>query len=577
MVRTSPGVRRPRTARLARVSLEPLEPRLVLDSGVPAGLSLGQANWFYRNTFANPAEVASQWNGDVDTGNAGTLGADYLNAIVARINAYRWMAGLPGGVTANIAAQNFNAQQAALMMSANNQLSHTPPSSWVDYTTAGADGASHSNLALGASGTDAIDLYMVDTGSNNTAVGHRRWLLYPPTQTMGVGDIPVSFSFFDPNGPYPANAVYVIQPQAAPSPSVTTVAWPPAGFVPAPLMPARWSLQTTLNADFSHATVSVTQNGVPQQVEILSTAGGFGGQAIVWDMPNAPAPAAGQQVVYAVLVTNVLVNGQPQSFSYTTTSFDPSTTSALEPVPAEVEFVQPTAGTSAGSATILVARNMDASQAVTVAYATADGSGHAGSDYVASSGTVTFAPGQFYAQIRVPLLPDAANHQGRTFSVSLFSPNGATIGSVGTAQVSIGSPSSALPIDPGPSGTSTAIVGATVQPRGAAGSGVTVFVNGPLDASTARNPANYALKNAGRDGVIGTADDVRLAVKSVLYNSATGRITLTFRGRLAPRATAQLTVSGLVDANGDPVNGGAYTQVFNPRLPKPRARRRARR
>ena len=36
------------------------------------------------------------------------------------------------------------------------------------------------------------------------------------------------------------------------------------------------------------------------------------------------------QTVYTVNVSNVLIDGVPQSFSYTTTSFDPSTTTALD-------------------------------------------------------------------------------------------------------------------------------------------------------------------------------------------------------------------------------------------------------
>ena len=92
---------------------EPLERRRLLDGGgVPPGMDLAQANWFYQNVFLPPANVAPQWNGNVATGDAGTLGADYLAAIVARVNAYRWMAGLPGGITLD-PTENAEAQQDA--------------------------------------------------------------------------------------------------------------------------------------------------------------------------------------------------------------------------------------------------------------------------------------------------------------------------------------------------------------------------------------------------------------------------------------------------------------------------------
>jgi hypothetical protein len=417
-----------RPARRSRPTLEALESRQVLDGGVPPGMDLGQANWFYHNTFAAPANVAPEWNGNVAMGDAGKLGPDYLAAFVARVNAYRWMVGLPGGVTLD-PTENAEAQQDALMMAANKQSNHNPPPTWFDYTAAGADAAAHSNLYFGVSGVAAIDGYMIDPGNNNTLVGHRRWVLYPPTRTMGVGDIPGQ-----------SNALYVIQSEDPPAPAVTAVCWPPAGFVPAPLMPQRWSLQADWGADFTKATVAVTENGVPQQVEILSNSGlDYGGQAIVWDMPNAPPAQPGQEVVSTVQVDNVMINGQSQSFSYTTTTFDPTTTTAMEPVPAQVQFLQATASASAkaGSVIVEVARSMNADQQVSVDYAASDGTAQAGTDYASTSGVLTFAPGQFYQQISIPLLPGSARDLGGTFSLILSSPSGATLGAIGTAQVTI--------------------------------------------------------------------------------------------------------------------------------------------
>ena len=420
----------PRTSHRCRLNPESLEQRVLLAAGVPPGMNLAQANWFYQNTFAAPANVDPEWNGNVPTGNAGALGEEYLAAIIARVNDYRWMAGLPGGVTLD-PTENVEAQQAALMVAANDELSHYPTPDWLDYSTAGAVGAANSNLDLGVSGVTAIDLYMTDPGSSNTFVGHRRWVLYPPTQTMGVGDIPAE-----------SNALYVVQPQNTPVPSVTAVAWPPAGFVPAPLVPERWSLQAGSDADFSNATVAVTQNGVAQTVEILSdNDDGYGGNAIVWDLPFAPVPLPGLQTVYTVNVGNVLIDGEPQSFSYTTTSFDPNTTTALEPVAAQVGFLQATAQVSAtgGSIDIEVARSMNADQQVSVEYATSNGTAGAGTNYVATSGTLTFAPGQFYSQIVVPILPGSSQSGGGTFSIALYSPSEATIGPVSSVQVSIAS------------------------------------------------------------------------------------------------------------------------------------------
>jgi Calx-beta domain/Cysteine-rich secretory protein family len=486
---------------------EPLERRALLDGSVPPGMDLAQANWFYQNTFAAPASVAPEWNGNVATGEAGSLGAAYLAAIIARVNDYRWMAGLPGGVTLD-PTEDAEAQQAALIMAANVELSHSPSPDWLDYTTAGADAAAHSDLDLGVSGVAAIDVYMTDPGSSNTFVGHRRWVLYPPTQTMGVGDIPAQ-----------SNALYVVQPQATPAPSVTAVAWPPAGFVPAPLMPQRWSLQSDANADFSNATVTVTQNGTPQTVEILSDdADDYGGNAITWDLPFAPAPQPRQQVVDAVSVNNVLINGAPQSFSYTTTSFDPSATTLLEPVPAQVEFLQPTAqvSSSSGSIVIEVARSMNAGQEVSVDYAITSGTARAGTNYVGTSGSLTFAPGQFYSQIVVPILAGNSQSPGGTFSIGLYLPTGASIGPVSAVQVTIvGAPSVYSPPQAGAGGPitepivennpptvlgalevfQTTVVGHTRQSRRSETKlvGFELTFNEQLDGGSATARSNYAV------------------------------------------------------------------------------------
>ena len=64
---------------------------------------------------------------------------------------------------------------------------------------------------------------------------------------------------------------------------------------------------------------------------------------------------------------------------------------------------------------------------VTVDYATADGSGTAGSDYQAAFGTLTFAPGQTSQTIIVPVNGDVLNEADETFFVNLSSPAGAVL------------------------------------------------------------------------------------------------------------------------------------------------------
>ncbi len=78
-------------------------------------------------------------------------------------------------------------------------------------------------------------------------------------------------------------------------------------------------------------------------------------------------------------------------------------------------------------ATFTVSLTAAYSQPVTVAYATADGTAAAGSDYAAASGTLTFSPGQTQQTVTVTIDPEAASAGTKTFTVNLSSPTAATI------------------------------------------------------------------------------------------------------------------------------------------------------
>ena len=78
-----------------------------------------------------------------------------------------------------------------------------------------------------------------------------------------------------------------------------------------------------------------------------------------------------------------------------------------------------------GVAAITVNRNT-ANGVATVHYTTSDGTALAGINYVATSGTLTFSPGQTSQTIPVTLLDDSQLHAAPlTFGVSLSQPTGA--------------------------------------------------------------------------------------------------------------------------------------------------------
>ena len=273
---------------------------------------------FFTQVYLASENVPINWTGNHSTCNAGTTSQAFRDAVLLRINYFRAMAGLPAQVTFS-GEYSRKAQQAALMMSRNGQLSHSPPSSWICYTAEGAEAAGKSNLYLGTYSWGAIDGYIEDPGSGNTAVGHRRWILYPQTQVMGTGDIPST------GGYWAANALWVFDANMwGPRPSTREefVAWPPPGYVPYQVVFPRWSFAYD-EANFSSAMVSMTRNGSGISVSVKPVATGYGENTLVWE-PNAPfGVAPTSDITYTVSVQNVLIGGVGRSFAYNVIVFDP--------------------------------------------------------------------------------------------------------------------------------------------------------------------------------------------------------------------------------------------------------------
>ena len=89
-----------------------------------------------------------------------------------------------------------------------------------------------------------------------------------------------------------------------------------------------------------------------------------------------------------------------------------------------------------GTATFNVTLSHASAIAVTVDYATVDGSATAGNDYTATHGTLTFAPGVTSQQVTVTVLPDPALTSTETFGLKLSNASGASIADAnGTASI----------------------------------------------------------------------------------------------------------------------------------------------
>lgn len=311
---------------VAPVLTGPLRPQRVALLNSAAGLTVDTRDRaavvrLYEAVYEASKGVSLSWNGSVPDCFAGDTSRAYKDATVLRVNYYRAMAGLMGNIVLD-EAWSQKCQQAALVMSAQGQLSHTPTADWACFTAEAAEAAGHANLSLGSTGPEAVDAYVDDPGDANSVVGHRRWILYPALQRVGSGSIPASgdadFSF------PPTDVLWVLDSGLTRPPGPEFVAWPPPGYVPAPVLPhgsGRWSFSIP-GANFSSARVTMQSAGASISLTQEASRSGYGDNTLVWKPVLPKGPQLG--VVYEVTVAGVLTGGATRSYSYTVEVIDPT-------------------------------------------------------------------------------------------------------------------------------------------------------------------------------------------------------------------------------------------------------------
>lgn len=319
------------SAAVARAETTPAAP-VQSEAGSFVSLSTRSGSGSFFHAQYRPGETSAiGWTGSVSTCDPGTTSSAFKRSVLRRINYFRAMAGVPSDVTF-AAWQSSRAQAAALMMSANGALSHSPTSAWTCFSDNGATGAGSSNLALGLMGADAIDAYIADWGANNQSVGHRRWILHPQTEVMGTGDVPGGGGFSAANGIWVFDDT-LYDPR--PATREEYVAWPPPGYVPHVVIFERWSFSVD-GADFSAAQVKMTNNGDPHKVVRLpDVTSAVLGNTLAWEtvVPSGYRQLA-DDVRFRVRITGADVGGETRSFAYTVTAFDPSPFIATSDLPA---------------------------------------------------------------------------------------------------------------------------------------------------------------------------------------------------------------------------------------------------
>ena len=285
--------------------------------GARGGESVGPIDTYDRQAVAEsyPRHVVDNfdltpsWTGSTTACAAGDASPTFDAATLETLNWFRRMAGLPT-VTEDPGASP-SAQRAALMMDAAYALSHSPSSSWPCFTSAGASAAGASNLTLGITGPRGILGQIEDPGAGNDVLGHRRWLLFPRLDEVGIGNTTR------------ASAVSVIGGFGPRAHGQDWIAWPPAGYAPAAVVYDRWSLSFnhSRQADFSNARVSMTENGSPVAVRMLPLVAGYGDTTLGWE-PIGITPERGQDVLYEITVSGVVIDGVSHTHRYDVVAFD---------------------------------------------------------------------------------------------------------------------------------------------------------------------------------------------------------------------------------------------------------------
>jgi hypothetical protein len=183
------------------------------------------------------------------------------------------------------------------------------------------------------------------------------------------------------------------------------------------------------------------------------------------------------------------------------------------------------------TATITVTRAGGAASGVTVNYATSDGSGIAGKDYLATSGTLTFGSSVLSQSFAVKILNDGVVQGDETVGLSLSSPGGgATLGATSTAQLVIASDDSEAQFSTG---------SYTVAEKGG------IATIGVTRSGSAAQPLSVDYATSNGTAIAGTnyvaASGTLTFAAGVLARSFT--VAALDDGSVAPSRTVQLTLS----------------------------------
>lgn len=291
-----------------------------------------------------PTTIPTDWNGgraatysqlpDIANCSTGVMTSVALQDALGSLNTIRALHGLPAATLSS--ADQQSAMEASLMMSANSQLSHTPPTTWKCYTASGAAGAGSSNLyaSYPSTGLSLISNDVIFAGwmteVNNivtNSVGHRRWILNPFMSTVAYGRVA---GMYTSTQRIDSSALKVFNNSGGSAVAASAipdyVAYPQGNY------PARYFDTSALfsftavvdktttwggnaSVDFSAATITVKPTGGSTNLTVSSIAfdnDGYGvPNNIQWKVAGVATGTS-----YDVSITNVRVRGVARNYTY---------------------------------------------------------------------------------------------------------------------------------------------------------------------------------------------------------------------------------------------------------------------
>lgn len=229
------------------------------------------------NKLYKSSEIDSiNWNGQKQKCLCGQISNDIYKKAEDRINFFRVASGL-NKVKIN-PKFNLDAQNAALLVNANNELTHYAKMGMKCFSKSAENGCLKSCLGFtdfkNFPGTGFITGFIQDYGDDNYFVGHRKWILYTKLVEFGYGATNRS------------EAILTVDGVSNNPPSVPDyIAYPWNGYVPVNLIFPKWSFSIPegKTVDFSQTTIKMFDgNGNELKIEALKEYKNYLDHTIVW-------------------------------------------------------------------------------------------------------------------------------------------------------------------------------------------------------------------------------------------------------------------------------------------------------